>query len=43
MSRARESLCENYQQPLPSVTAQYLRSSKITALPVNADGFHTDS
>jgi hypothetical protein len=27
------SLCENYQQPLPSVMAQYRRSSKLTALP----------
>jgi hypothetical protein len=32
LNRARTSLCENYGHPLPSVTAQYRRSSKITAL-----------
>ncbi len=31
--RGSKSLCENYDQPLPSVTAQHRLSSKMTALP----------
>ena len=44
-----QSLCENHDQPLPLVTAQYRGSRKITVLTeprpegaVNADDFHTD-